>query len=329
MTTAIAEAPALTESLESLLPSVPSDEENWAKGQLVLPGGIFSETGSVHKVVCVRELTGADEELLGDRRYRNGVDLATEFLVRAVQRVEGIGNAVTEDLVAGMLIGDRDYLILRLRQMTMGDQVHQVLRCPNTVCGEKVDVEFLISDLPVRRTDDLQPRYNFELSCLAIPGDERSRRGVLRLPTGRDQSAIAELPDLNPGVANTRLFSRVILEIGGRAKIDEVFVRSLPMKVRSEITEFLRSNSPGPDLTIDVQCPHCGSNVAYPFDLYNFFFDEWLLNLDRLYQDIHTLAFHYHWSEREILAMTRAKRNRFLSLLVRQFEHSGNGGGSR
>lgn len=42
--------------------------------------------------------------------------------------------------------------------------------------------------------------------------------------------------------------------------------------------------------------------------------------MTNLYKEVHHLAFHYHWAEAEILAMSRAKRRRYLALLV---EHLG------
>jgi hypothetical protein len=46
------------------------------------------------------------------------------------------------------------------------------------------------------------------------------------------------------------------------------------------------------------------------------------MNLDRLYQEVHHLALHYHWSEADILRLPRSKRLRYLGLLVRHFEHA-------
>jgi hypothetical protein len=42
--------------------------------------------------------------------------------------------------------------------------------------------------------------------------------------------------------------------------------------------------------------------------------------LERLYEEVHRLAWHYHWAEREILAMTHSKRRRYLALLRRELE---------
>jgi hypothetical protein len=42
-----------------------------------------------------------------------------------------------------------------------------------------------------------------------------------------------------------------------------------------------------------------------------------------LYEEVHVLAMHYHWSESEILALTRSKRQRYLALLARQHAAQG------
>lgn len=46
------------------------------------------------------------------------------------------------------------------------------------------------------------------------------------------------------------------------------------------------------------------------------------MNVERLYLEVHHLALHYHWSERDILLLPRGKRQRYLALLVEHFERS-------
>jgi hypothetical protein len=46
------------------------------------------------------------------------------------------------------------------------------------------------------------------------------------------------------------------------------------------------------------------------------------MNLDRLYTEVHHLALRYHWSEQQILALPRSKRQRYLALLVEHFERT-------
>jgi len=39
----------------------------------------------------------------------------------------------------------------------------------------------------------------------------------------------------------------------------------------------------------------------------------------RLYEEIHVIAMHYHWSEAQILALPCTRRQRYLALIARQF----------
>jgi hypothetical protein len=239
--------------------------------RFVLPGGICTGPDRCSKVVWMRELTGAHEEVLCDRRFRNSAEQVTELLAQAIDRIEGIDRPVDRDLVRHMLVGDRDFCVLQLRRMTVGRQVNQVVRCPAVSCGNKVDVAFSIDDLPVRFVDAVKPHYEFTLSGPAFADDATSATGTLRLPAGIDQEIVAEVADVNEAAANTRLFCGIITRIGVRTSLDEAGARGMPLRYRQEIVRFIREHNPGPDLTISVQCPYCGGEIAYPFDLCAFF----------------------------------------------------------
>ena len=44
-----------------------------------------------------------------------------------------------------------------------------------------------------------------------------------------------------------------------------------------------------------------------------------------LYEEVHDLAYHYHWREQDILELPRAKRRRYLALLASKLEQSQQG----
>jgi hypothetical protein len=239
--------------------------ESLAERRLELPGGVLGADGRRHRMVKVRELTGADEEVLAERAAA-GARMVTRFLARVIVEIEGLERGVDEELVSDMLVGDRDYLLLRLRQMDLGDHVHQVMRCPSPACGKKVDVDFLVSEIEVRRVGELPAAYRVQL------GEGADAVNVsVRLPTGRDQEAMAALAPANPAAANTRLFSRAVLKWGERGMLDEEAARALPLRHRSQLAAFLERSSPGPDLYLDVQCPMCGTDMGSSFDLHGFF----------------------------------------------------------
>jgi hypothetical protein len=45
----------------------------------------------------------------------------------------------------------------------------------------------------------------------------------------------------------------------------------------------------------------------------------------RLYEEVHHLAYHYHWAERDIMDLPRSKRRRYLGLLASKLENSQQG----
>lgn len=272
-----------------------------------LPAGVLRRDGQACRRVHVRALTGADEECLFERGDDAGSPSArvSAFLARAIDAIDGYDGPIDVHLVAGMQVGDRDYLLLRLRQVEHGDAVHQVMRCP--ACRQKVDVDFAISELPVRRLTSPAPAFSIELG--GMPAQ-------VRLPTGADQQAVEAIALRNPSAANTLLFSRVVLQLDGRTPT-EAEARTWPPALRAELAAWLEARAPGPDLFLDLACPHCNSDMSYTFDLPAFFFAEQLSGLERLMEEIHILALHYHWSEAAILAMPAPKRQRYLALLAR------------
>jgi hypothetical protein len=48
-----------------------------------------------------------------------------------------------------------------------------------------------------------------------------------------------------------------------------------------------------------------------------------VIGLERLYEEVHRLAYHYHWPERDILDLSPTKRRRYLGLVAREMEGAG------
>jgi len=247
--------------IEALPPMDTAGHESLAARRLVLPGGVLDAHGRVHREVRVRELTGADEEALFERATASGARRVSAFLARAIESVPGLGDTPIDEAFAGSLqLGDRDYLLLRLRQMDLGDAVHQVVRCP--ACASKVDVDLLISELPVRRLEEPRAWYEVQLGGRALR---------LRLPDGEDQAAVEELAIANPAAANTRLFARLVQDVDGCGAPAEGEVRAWPAALRAQLGAWLAAHLPGPDLFLDLACPHCKAEMSYAFDLNAFF----------------------------------------------------------
>jgi len=290
----------------------------------LLPGGFVDEAGLLHREFELAVLTGQDEELLAEARRKESASLVTRMISRCVRRLGDI-HPVSEAVARQLLVADRQYLLLKLRQMTFGDQVHADLFCPWPDCGKRVSTDFNIEDVPVEASANKGPLYSMTLSLAAAAEAESADREIhFRLPNGADQEIISPLLMENEAKALTLLLARCIQRIGQSVIADEREIDSLSPLARKEIEEEMERLAPKVELDMEMSCPECGRLFVAPFDLQRFFFGELRAGGELLYREVHYLAYHYHWSEREIMDMTVEKRRKYINVLADEIERLNN-----
>ena len=278
----------------------------------VLPGGYFDAQGRLQRDFDLAVLTGREEELLSQARHPRPAALVTELLSRCVRRLGDI-SPVPLEVSRELLVADRQYLMLQLRAATFGDRVRAALVCPWPGCGERVSLEFAVSDVPVEAPPQPGPLHTMTLSAAAIGRD--GCEVVFRLPTGADQEALSEVLEDNEGAALTALLARCVRRIDTNQRPDLTTVAALPALARAEIETRMRQVAPIVAQTMDARCAECGRSFTVPFDIQRFFLGEMRTDGARLYHEVHYLAYHYHWGEGEIMAMTREKRQTYIDVL--------------
>lgn len=262
-----------------------------------LPGGVVDDAGQRHQQAVVRALSGHEEELLAGAGAA-AARLATIVLGRCVERIGTL--CVTEELIRSLTVGDRQVLLMGLRQATFGPWVAAVVRCPWPDCGEQMDIGFSIPDIPVRPAGD--PGADHEVT---LPDAGAVLR--FRLPTGADQEAIGAWAADDPLGALEALLHRCVpgAESAGLRPGD-----------RAAIERAMLTASFGPELSFGARCPECARSFTLPFDVQDFFFGEVTCTPDLLLREVHQLALNYHWSEQDILTLSRDRRQRYLALLA-------------
>jgi hypothetical protein len=285
-----------------------------------LPGGLVDDAGSVDDQVEVRPLSGREEELLL-AGGTTGASLVTDLLSRCLRRG---GGTVPLDVETArrMLVADRQFALLKIREATFGERVQGTLPCPWPDCGQRVAVSFSTGDVPVAASRDKGPVHTLTLSTEAMPGVEETGRTVcFRLPDGGDQEALSPILGQNEAAALTGLLRRCVLSVGpGGDGCDADAVAGLSPRARQEIEAGMELVAPHVDLLMDLTCVECGRDFSAPFDLQSFFFGELRLTGDLLYREVHYLAYHYHWSEQEIMEMDHGRRRRYVDLLSDEIE---------
>lgn len=288
----------------------------------LLPGGYHDSDGILHREVELAPLTGREEELLAECELSRSATFLPLLITRCVQRI-GTVSSISHDLVRHLLIADRLFLILKLRETTFGPQVQATVLCPWQDCGKKVDIDFSLQDLPVRESEDKGPLYTCELSPEAALSGERGekyREVTFRLPNGEDYDAIVQLCEEDEAKALAMLLTRCVQRIGPLRDLGAETIRRLSPQARMEIERCMEEAAPQIDLTLGAYCLECEREFSVPFDLLGFFLGECKTSRELLYREVHSLAYHYHWSEHDIMALPREKRRKYLALLAEELQ---------
>lgn len=278
-----------------------------------LPGGYLDDEERVHREVELVAPGGREEELLASTTVRESASLVTELIGRCVIRIGTIA-PVTAEVAGRLLTGDRQFLLLKLRELTFGDRVEAVVHCPYPQCGAKVDIDFSLHDVPVRRLDE-PPRAKYA-TRIDIAG--RETETIFRLPNGHDQVAVAPLLQENEAAALSALLERCVLRAGEVEGPEAAQLFDAP--ARLELERCMEDRAPAVSLHLDIHCRECERAFALPFHFQDFFFGELRIHRDLLHREVHYLAFHYHWSEAEIMALPREKRRQYIETLSEEIE---------
>jgi hypothetical protein len=271
-----------------------------------LPGGLWHDA-TRHADAHVRGLIGADEEALLDQDADVAFDSAarrvTDLLARCVT-VDGVPMAGSEDpsaidIARSLSVGDREAILWHIRAATFGPMLDAIVECGS--CGEKLDVTLEIDDL-------LQPPYPdaADRHAEVIGGAEVH----FALPTGHDVEAVAPTALSDPVAAGNELLLRCLDEVDGRPAV-AADVEAIGAALEARLAEL----DPQAEALFDIACPHCDASTTAVLDAAEYLFEDIARRSRYLYEEVHSLAVHYHWSEAEILALPTAKRRRYLDLI--------------
>jgi hypothetical protein len=278
-----------------------------------LPGGWLDGTGACHHDAAVRPVCGADEEwLYGLPLSTPEASVVTELLARCVSRIgPDPSTAPAADTLRELCAGDREWLMLRLWQLTFGDRVEFTLTCPEPSCGARIDIDFALSGLPADGPPQ-QPEYQ-----LTVRDGDTELRLRFRLPRGSDLEAMGRSPDEHGQDRAGALLGRCVLGAepppadGARPTV--LLARS--SRLRAALAERMREYSALVQREFDVPCPECERPFSMPFDPILEFLAEMLRRRSEFEHDVHLLSLRYHWPLSEILALPRPRRRRYVRLM--------------
>ena len=237
--------------------------------------GYRDKEGVVHVEFEVREMTGADEEAISKPDIKsNAGKVIRTILERCCVRIgtyhqKEVKSNKWREMIQELSVGDQDLILMKIREMTLGDEIESRYKCPNPNCKEDIITTIDVNELEVKPFDGLH-EIPFELPRGFKDRDGNIlRKGKLRHPNGLDREVLDGIMRKNMGQANTLMLSRCITELEGTKVYDEL-VRSLSIKDRNYLMKLIEKHNFGVDLNIDVECPTCYHSFKASLNATNF-----------------------------------------------------------
>jgi hypothetical protein len=192
-------------------------------------------------------MTGAEEELLTNQKLIRSGDAVNQVLANCILRI-GESEDVTVKFVLDMLSGDRLFVLVKLRQISLGDEVELELGCANAACRAKSQAIVNLDDLPVTPYPD-EREFVF-----VLPSSEAKVRFCYL--DGHKEKRLAQMQE--PSISAAMLIR--ILDIDGNPPSKKALAE-MSMRDRSALrAEMLRVDA-GIDTAIECDCDSCGSRI--------------------------------------------------------------------
>lgn len=204
--------------------------------------------------------------------------------------------------LARLSVGSRNTVLFALRERMFGPHLRALVHCP--ACGEKLEFSTALADLC--RFDAQAPEErDYRLSA---DGFEVG----FRPPRISDLAAVAALGDIDE--ARRTLIRNCVshAEREGAA----IPANDLPAAVVEAIEEELGDLDPNSDIVLNLDCAACGHAWSTALDIASFLWSEVAFLAQHLFDEVDLLARAYGWSEDAILAMSSARRRRYLDRIA-------------
>ncbi len=261
-----------------------------------LPGGLWRD-GERLRDSAFRPATGAVELAVAESTSRPEPPPRRVTAVLA-EVLEHIGGRPAEPRdVRALAVGDRQFLMRQLGALLGFEEIWLTATCSQ--CDAPFDFPIAPATLPVKAAAEGFPFVEVDTSL---------GRRRFRVPTGEDQEAVTDMADEGTAVRRLVGLCAVPAEDEKYAPGDGFTDDDI-----AGIDAALEEVAPEVATTALAACPECGhSGEVYIAPA------VWMdLGAGTIFDDIHTLASTYHWSEADILALPRDRRYRYLRMIER------------
>lgn len=226
--------------------------------------GILTEDDTASKDCIITAMTGGLRKQLAQPEIRKeGVKVMDAVLDSCVVSIGGepFKSSKSYD---DMLLADSDYLLMKIRQHSLGDVITMDLTCPS--CSHNYKAELNISDI------ECYPINDEETSITEVDGkkvrtfkiETENWNCLMRYPTRADQRAIAKFAQENPIDAMHALYTRIMLEMDGEKVDGREMIKlfdSISVKYIDELSGAIEVVLPGVESNHFSVCPQCNQKI--------------------------------------------------------------------
>jgi hypothetical protein len=219
-------------------------------GLFDLPCGFLAPDGELITEVQLREITGVEEDLLAAKNIP-GAKKMTQLIANCLVRLGPVvDKPILVNCARALTIGDRAFLMLAIRRVTLGDEFPYEAKC--TECEKKFFVSVDLSTLEVKTMPDPKKRV-YEVM---LPRAQKVARW--HVMTGKEEETLAKAK------TDDRISAAVLCRLdtldGQPATFDHV--RAMSMLDRDFLREQFDEMEGGIDTTLELECTHCGETFT-------------------------------------------------------------------
>jgi len=264
-----------------------------------IPHG-FQAGSSWIRQATVQELSGYDEQLIVSTQNFSPPIKTSLLLERVVEFTNLPPNLDLLETIRELPVGDRITLILHLRKITFGSTLYCTIQCP--LCTANLSLDLSIDSLLQPANPNPQTTYPLKLDGHSL---------TIRPLRGSDLEDLTITQTPLPNIANLseRLLRSAILIS------DPALPELLSSQFQEQLSTTLSQIDSQADLTLNITCPSCNKIFQSSLDVENFFLQEATSRYPQLEREVHWIALHYHWSEKDIMSLASSKRKRYVELI--------------
>jgi len=269
-----------TDSTISMMTEAQLREPKSTIGVYELPCGYLDSSGVLHTDVLLNEITGRDEDMLANGKIPNTKKM-NQLLVSCIGRLGSITDkGAIASAVPDMLVGDRVFLILAIRRVSLGDDYPYKDSCPSCAKESLMSLDLSTLDTvkmphPKQRVFDARLPSRAAIKAWAASTDgeilepERSKPTGMpirfKVLCGRDEEKSGKAAGKDDSVS-LLLSLRIEMLNDKPPTIDDL--QSLTLTERQFIRDVVfRKEDGGIDTTLDVTCPMCQHEYTRELDI--------------------------------------------------------------